>query len=84
MIVHQALKKGSAIQRILHFFTFMMQMAYLINQLMVISIHFQANYLKGKNHQTLRLSQRFSVFCIFLPLVMLSFHQAHFPLSLNQ
>jgi len=23
--------------------------------------------------------QRFSVFCIFLPLVMLSFHQAHFP-----
>jgi hypothetical protein len=32
----------------------LMQMAYLINQLMVISIHFQANYLKGKNHQTLK------------------------------
>jgi hypothetical protein len=28
----------------------LMQMAYLINQLMVISIHFQADYLKGKNH----------------------------------
>jgi hypothetical protein len=32
----------------------LMQMAYLINQLMVISIHFQADYLKGKNHQTLK------------------------------
>jgi hypothetical protein len=50
---------STAIQRILHFFTFshayqLMQMAYLINQLMVISIHFQADYLKGKNHQTLK------------------------------
>jgi peptidoglycan/LPS O-acetylase OafA/YrhL len=31
-----------------------MQMAYLINQLMVISIHFQANYLKGKNSPRLK------------------------------
>ena len=32
----------------------LMQMAYLINQLMVISTHFQEIYLKGKNHQTLK------------------------------
>ncbi len=32
----------------------LMQIAYLINQLMVISVHFQEAYLKGKNHQTLK------------------------------
>jgi hypothetical protein len=31
-----------------------MQIAYLINQLMVISVHFQETYLNGKNHQTLK------------------------------
>ena len=32
----------------------LMQMAHLINQLMVLSIHFQAAYLHGKNHPTLK------------------------------
>ncbi len=32
----------------------LMQIAYLINQLMVISVHFQEAYLNGKNHQTLK------------------------------
>ena len=43
-----------------------------------------AKALKSDYGNISSASQRFSVFCIFLPLVMLSFHQAHFPLSLNQ
>ncbi len=32
----------------------LMQMAHLINQLMILSVHFQSTYLKGKNHSTLK------------------------------
>ena len=32
----------------------LMQMAHLINQLMILSVHFQSTYLKGKNHPTLK------------------------------
>ena len=32
----------------------LMQMAHLINQLMILSIHFQKAYFSGKNHPTLK------------------------------
>ena len=51
-------------------------------EIRVHKVAVEAVFQKKRKHAEEK--QRFSVFCIFLPLVMLSFHQAHFPLSLNQ